>query len=161
MFKKIAIAAPLALLALSSSVTYAADSASHTIQLEARVPAKDFYVIPTNPDLVNKTQPMHYNPSTGELDEVAGTFEMLHTGGHIESSLTSPAVLQSGADKIPVEVSLNNVVLSLTPSMTVEDDPSNTNFRAQFKAKALVKGVDAKAGEYTGSISMVHDAVVR
>lgn len=161
MFKKIALAAPLALLALSSSVAFAAESASHSIQIEARVPPKNAYVIPTNPDLVNKTQFMHYNPSTGELDQVIGSFEMLHTGGHIESSLTSPAVLQSGADKIPVEVSLNNVVLDLTPKTSVEDDPSNSNYRAQFKAKALIKGADAKEGEYTGTISLMHDFVVR
>ena len=48
MFKKIAIAAPLALLAMSSTA-FAANEASHTISLVATVPTNSFYVVPVKP----------------------------------------------------------------------------------------------------------------
>lgn len=161
MFKKFAIAAPLAVLALNSSMAFAAGEANHSIDLKAHVPSKNFYVVPTNPDLVNKTQSMDYNPGTGELNDVDGSFEILHTAGHVESSLTTMPVLYSGGDQIPVEVKLNNTVLGLTPTLVVGDAESNTNFRAMFKIKSLVKGADAKPGDYTGTVSMTHDAVLR
>lgn len=56
MFKKLAIAAPLALLAMTSTGAFAAGEASHSISLVAHVPTNGFYVVPTDPDLVNKDQ---------------------------------------------------------------------------------------------------------
>ncbi|GGT71827.1 hypothetical protein GCM10010207_82390 [Streptomyces atratus] len=42
-----------------------AGEASHSISLIAHVPTNGFYVVPTDPDLVNKDQDMSYQPSTG------------------------------------------------------------------------------------------------
>ncbi|MFB7216336.1 hypothetical protein [Streptomyces sp. NPDC056255] len=42
-----------------------AGAASHSISLIAHVPTNGFYVVPTDPDLVNKDQDMSYQPSTG------------------------------------------------------------------------------------------------
>ena len=65
MFKKIAFAAPLAVLALSSSMAFAATDAKHSINIIAHVPTDDFYAVPVDADLVNKDRDMSYNPSTG------------------------------------------------------------------------------------------------
>jgi hypothetical protein len=74
MFKKFAIAAPLALLAMSSTA-FAAGEASHSISLVATVPTTSFFVVPVDPDLVNKDQDMSYNPATGKMTEVKGYFD--------------------------------------------------------------------------------------
>jgi hypothetical protein len=80
MFKKIAIAAPLALLALSSTA-FAAGEASHSISLIAHVPTNGFYVVPTDPDLVNKDQDMSYQPTTGKMADVNGFFDVRNNNG--------------------------------------------------------------------------------
>jgi hypothetical protein len=75
MFKKIAFAAPLAVLALSSSMAFAATEAKHSISIVAHVPSDDFYAVPVDSDLVNKDQDMSYNPGTDSMKTVDGHFE--------------------------------------------------------------------------------------
>ena len=79
MFKKIAFAAPLAVLALSSSMAFAATEAKHSISIVAHVPSDDFYAVPVDSDLVNKDQDMSYNPGTDSMKTVDGHFDVLHT----------------------------------------------------------------------------------
>jgi hypothetical protein len=87
MFKKIAFAAPLAVLALSSSMAFAATEAKHSISLVAHVPAEDFYAVPVDSDLVNKDQDMSYNPSTGLLRRCVGLFAVLPPAGCVWARL--------------------------------------------------------------------------
>jgi hypothetical protein len=90
MFKKFAIAAPLAVLALSSSAVFAAGEARHSISLIAHVPTNGFYVVPVDPDLVNKDQDMSFRPSTGTMGEVNGFFDVRNNNGSVYASLEGP-----------------------------------------------------------------------
>ena len=96
MFKKFAIAAPLAVLALSSSVAFAAGEARHSINVIAHVPTNGFYVVPTDFDLVNKDQDMSYLPTTGKMGEVNGFFDVRNNNGSVHASLESAPKLISG-----------------------------------------------------------------
>src|SRR5438045_3263001 len=100
MFKKFAIAAPLAVLALQSSMAFAAGEAAHSINLIAHVPTNGFYVVPTDPDLVNKDQDMSFKPATGKMGEVNGFFDVRNNNGSVHASLESAPKLISGADSI-------------------------------------------------------------
>ncbi|AMT90609.1 hypothetical protein J2Y39_002726 [Pseudomonas sp. 2957] len=156
MFKKIAIAAPLALLAMSSTA-FAAGEASHSISLIAHVPTNGFYVVPTDPDLVNKDQDMSYQPTTGKMADVNGFFDVRNNNGSVHASLESLPKLVAGNTSIDLQVMLNNKELTLTPQMVVGESESDVNYRAPLKISA--KGSNFQPGDYTGSVAMIFDAV--
>ena len=156
MFKKIAIAAPLALLAMSSTA-FAAGEASHSISLIAHVPTNGFYVVPTDPDLVNKDQDMSYQPTTGKMADVNGFFDLRNNNGSVHASLESLPKLVAGNTSIDLQVMLNNKELTLTPQMVVGESESDVNYRAPLKISA--KGSNFQPGDYTGSVAMIFDAV--
>ena len=156
MFKKFAIAAPLALLAMSSTA-FAAGEASHSISLIAHVPTNGFYVVPTDPDLVNKDQDMSYQPTTGKMADVNGFFDVRNNNGSVHASLESLPKLVAGNTSIDLQVMLNNKELTLTPQMVVGESESDVNYRAPLKISA--KGSNFQPGDYTGSVAMIFDAV--
>ena len=153
MFKKLAIAAPLALLALGSTGAFAAGEASHSISLVAHVPTNGFYVVPTDPDLVNKDQDMSYNPSTGAMRTVDGHFDVLHTAGKVNARLEGTPMLIGGSKTIALKVELNGKQLTTTSQEVVGADESNVRYRAPFKISAI--GAKPEAGDYTGIVTMV------
>jgi hypothetical protein len=157
MFKKIAIAAPLALLAMSSTA-FAANEASHSISLVATVPTNSFYVVPVDPDLVNKDQDMSYNPATGKMTEVKGYFDVRNSNGSVHASLSGYPYLQSGTDQIPLDVEFNGKILNQMPQMVVGEDESDSSYRALLKIAPRASSTYAP-GDYTGTIAMVFDAV--
>ncbi|WP_426205952.1 CS1 type fimbrial major subunit [Pseudomonas sp. TWP3-1] len=157
MFKKTAITASLAVLALSSSMVFAAGEARHSISLVAHVPTDGFYVVPTDPDLVNKDQDMSFQPTTGKLREVNGFFDVRNNNGSVHASLESLPKLIAGSESIDLQVSFNNKVLDLTPKLVVDEADSDVNYRAPLNIKAL--GSSFKPGDYTGSVAMIFDAV--
>lgn len=157
MFKKTAITASLAALALSSSVTFAAGEARHSISLIAHVPTNGFYVVPTDSDLVNKDQDMSFQPSTGKMREVNGFFDVRNNNGSVHASLESVPKLISGAQAIDLQVLFNNKELTLSPQMVVGESESDVNFRAPLKISA--KGSTFQPGDYTGVVAMTFDAV--
>ncbi|MFW9078291.1 CS1 type fimbrial major subunit [Pseudomonas sp. P2757] len=157
MFKKTAIPASLAVLALSSSMVFAAGEARHSISLVAHVPTDGFYVVPTDPDLVNKDQDMSFQPTTGKLREVNGFFDVRNNNGSVHASLESLPKLIAGSESIDLQVSFNNKVLDLTPKLVVDEADSDVNYRAPLNIKAL--GSSFKPGDYTGSVAMIFDAV--
>jgi len=157
MFKKLAIAAPLALLALGSTGAFAAGEASHSISLVAHVPTNGFYVVPTDPDLVNKDQDMSYQPTTGKMRDVNGFFDVRNNNGSVHASLESQPKLVAGNTTIDLQVLLNNKELTLTPQMVVGESESDVNYRAPLKITA--RGSNFEPGDYTGSVAMIFDAV--
>ncbi|MGZ7455393.1 CS1 type fimbrial major subunit [Pseudomonas sp. Ma2-10] len=157
MFKKIAIAAPLAFLALGSSGAFAIGEAAHSISIVAHVPTNGFYVVPTNPDLVNKDQDMSFQPASGKMGEVNGFFDVRNNSGSVHSSLDSLPKLISGSDAIDLKVELNNKQLNMDPQLVVGEAESDVNFRAPLKISAV--GTTFPAGDYTGVVAMTFDAV--
>ncbi|MCH4898636.1 MULTISPECIES: CS1 type fimbrial major subunit [Pseudomonas] len=157
MFKKIAITASLAALALSSSAVFAAGEARHSISLIAHVPTNGFYVVPTDSDLVNKDQDMSFQPSTGKMREVNGFFDVRNNNGSVHASLESQPKLIAGNTAIDLQVLFNNKELTLTPQMVVGESESDVNFRAPLKISA--KGSNFQPGDYTGVVAMTFDAV--
>ncbi|WP_085706797.1 CS1 type fimbrial major subunit [Pseudomonas sp. B35(2017)] len=157
MFKKFAIAAPLAVFALGSSMAFAAGEARHSISLVAHVPTNGFYVVPTDFDLVNKDQDMSYQPSTGKMREVNGFFDVRNNNGSVHASLESVPQLIYGNEVIDLKVEFNNKELNQTPQMVVGESESDVNYRAPLKISA--KGNNFQPGDYTGVVAMTFDAV--
>ncbi|MFS2201804.1 CS1 type fimbrial major subunit [Pseudomonas sp. Pseusp3] len=154
MFKKIAFAAPLAVLALSSSMAFAATEARHSISLTANVPTDDFYAVPVDADLVNKDQDMSYNPGIDAMKTVDGHFDVLHTAGKVNARLEGVPKLIAGSKTIDLKVELNGKTLNTTSQEVVGDTESNTRYRAPFKISAVTSG-KPDAGDYTGVVMLV------
>ncbi|WP_285420437.1 CS1 type fimbrial major subunit [Pseudomonas sp. efr-133-TYG-5] len=157
MFKKIAFAAPLAVLALSSSVVFAAGEARHSISLVAHVPTNGFYVVPTDSDLVNKDQDMSFSPVTGAMKPVEGFFDVRNNNGSVHGSLEGIPKLVGGSNTIDLKVEFNGKELTQTPQMVVGEAESDVNYRAPLRISA--KGSNFNPGDYTGSVTMMFDAV--
>ncbi|VVN84302.1 CS1 type fimbrial major subunit [Pseudomonas fluorescens] len=159
MFKKFAIAAPLALLALGSTGAFAAGEAAHSINIVAHVPTNGFYVVPTDPELINKDQDMSFQPSSGKMREVNGFFDIRNNNGSVNASLDSPATLISGSNTAAVKVTINNVELSTTPKPIVGEAESDVNYRAALNIALADPTTIPPAGDYTGVVAMTFDAV--
>lgn len=157
MFKTFAIAAPLAVLALGSSMAFAANEAAHSINITAHVPTNGFYVVPTDPDLVNKDQDMSFQTGTGKMKTVEGFFDVRNNNGSVYASLEYPGKLYGGASVIDLKVEINNTELTLVPQMVVGETESDANYRAPLLISA--KGTDFPPGDYTGVVAMTFDAV--
>jgi hypothetical protein len=153
MFKKIAFAAPMAVLALTSSMAFAATEAKHSISIVAHVPTDDFYAVPVDADLVNKDQDMSFNPSTGAMKTVDGHFDVLHTAGKVHARLEGAPKLIAGNKTIDLKVELNGTELTTASQEVVGAEESNVRYRAPFKISA--KGTTFDAGDYTGVVMLV------
>ncbi len=96
MFKKFAIAAPLALMALSSSVVFAAGEASHTVNLKANIPTTVFHAQPRDPNF-GRDETMNYNLVSGELTPLTAIYDLKNTNGSVHAYIEGgPAVLFNG-----------------------------------------------------------------
>ncbi|RON46656.1 CS1 type fimbrial major subunit [Pseudomonas frederiksbergensis] len=157
MFKKMTVAAPLALLALTSSMAFAAGEARHSINIVAHVPTNGFYVVPVDPDLVNKDQRMDFSPSSGTMDEVHGFFDVRNNNGSVHASVVTAPKLMAGASSIDLKVEINGKELTTTPQLVVGETESDVNYRAPLRISA--KGTTFQPGDYTGVVAMMFDAV--
>ncbi|WP_025112428.1 CS1 type fimbrial major subunit [Pseudomonas sp. H1h] len=154
MFKKIAFAAPVAALALSASMAFAATDARHSISLVATVSSDDFYAVPVDYDLVNKDQDMSYNPGTDSMRTIDGHFDVLHTAGKVHARLEGVPKLIAGNKTIDLKVELNGKTLTTTSQEVVNTTDSNTRYRAPFKISAVTTQ-KPDAGDYTGVVMLV------
>lgn len=160
MFKKIAIATPMAILALSSSMAFAAGEARHSINIVASIPTKQFHVLPVDPDLIVKEQRLSYDPITDQLSTLRAQFDTKNTDGSIHAMLEEEAYLFNGADRVPMAVTFNGTALSQTaPVEVVGEAESTPGKRVELVVAPTKPAAGYKAGEYTGVVSMRFDAV--
>lgn len=160
MFKKLMIAAPLAVVTLTPSImAFAADSVTHSINIVAHVPSTTFFVVPVDSTLLSTDQNMDYNPATDKMKEVNGYFDMHHTAGSVHASLAAPARLQSGANIIDLKVEVSGKTLTMKPEMVAPKELATINYRAPLKISAHSTKPPA-AGDYSGTVALVFDAVL-
>ncbi|MCF5231904.1 adhesin [Pseudomonas edaphica] len=162
MFKKFAVAVPLAVLALSSSVTAtAAGEASHTVNIKANIPTTVFHAQPRDPNW-GRDETMTYNLVSGELASLRATYDVKNTNGSVAAYIEGgPAVLFNGdaAQNIPVTTTFNGVILSGSPQEVVNEADSTPGIGAEMHI-AAAKPTATQRGSYTTTIPVVFDAVL-
>lgn len=161
MFKKFAIVAPLAVMALSSSMAFAAGEASHTVNLKANIPTQVFHVQPRDPNW-GQDETMSYNLVSGELAQLSAIYDMKNTNGSINAYIEGgPAALFNGdaAQNIPLTTTLNGVTLTGTPQEVVNEADSTPGIGAQMVI-AAAKPSATQRGTYTAVLPLVFDAVL-
>ena len=160
MFKKIAFAAPLAVLALSSSMAFAVDEARSTINISATIPSKVFHAQPVNPDF-GKDEQMNYNLVDGTLSSLRAPYDIRHTNGSVGAYVEGgPQPLFNGADNIALTYTFNGVTLTGASQEVVGDTESNGGMRADLVI-AAAKPLATQAGLYTANPVVIFDAIPR
>ncbi|VVM70933.1 CS1 type fimbrial major subunit [Pseudomonas fluorescens] len=162
MFKKFAIAVPMTLMALSTSMAFAADESRTSINITAEIPSSIFYAQPVNPDF-GKDEKMQYLIPAGTLTDVAGMYDIKHTEGSVNAYVEGgPQPLFNGsvAQNIPLTYTFNGKVLTGTSQEVVGDTESNGGMRAELRITAT-KPTASQVGLYTASPVVIFDAVPR
>ncbi|RON09586.1 hypothetical protein BK659_10840 [Pseudomonas brassicacearum] len=164
MFKKIAIAAPLTVLALSSSMAFAEGEERHSINMIASIPTVQFHVKPVEPSLIVDDQRLVHNQVTDELSTLRAQFDTKHAAGSIAAMLEEEAYLGNGvaADKIPLTVTFNGKVLNTSTAVEVVGESESTPGKRVELVVAPTKPATGgyKPGDYTGKVAMRFDAVL-
>ncbi|MFO2466416.1 fimbrial protein [Pseudomonas sp. 15FMM2] len=161
MFKKFAIAAPLAVMALSSSMAFAAGEASHTVNIKASIPTTVFHAQPRDPNW-GRDETMTYNLVSGELAPLSAIYDLRNTNGSINAYIEGgPAVLFNGdvAQNIPLTTTLNGVTLTGTPLEVVNEADSTPGVGAELRIVAA-KPTATQRGAYTTVMPLMFDAVL-
>lgn len=162
MFKKIAIAVPTTLLALSASMVFAAEEARTSINITAEIPSRVFHAQPVDHDF-GKNEKMHYDLTTRKLTDVRGTFDIKHTNGSVGAYVVGgPTPLFNGdpALNIPLTYTFHGKVLTGTSQEVVGDAESNFGMRADLVITAG-KVFDNHVGTYTANPVVMFDAIPR
>jgi hypothetical protein len=161
MFKKFAIAVPMTLLALSSSVAFAAEEARTAINISAFIPTFAFHAQPVNPDF-GKDEKMSYNVMTESLNPLRAAYDIRHTNGSVNAYVEGgPQHLTNGSPSvIPLTYTFNGVTLTGTSKEVVGDAESNPGMRADLVITAALPG-STQLGLYTANPVVVFDAVPR
>lgn len=164
MFKKIALAAPVAILALSSSLAFAVGEARHSINLVASIPTNVFHVLPVDPDVIVKDQRLSYDPVGDQLSTFRTQFDTKNTNGSIEAVLEQEAFLSNGVvtDKIPLVVTFNGITIDHSAPVEVVGDAESTPGKRVDLVVTPTKPATGgyKPGQYTGVVAMRFDAVL-
>ncbi|MGZ9737208.1 MULTISPECIES: CS1 type fimbrial major subunit [unclassified Pseudomonas] len=160
MFKKIAFAAPLAVLALSSSMAFAAEEARSTINISATIPTSVFHAKSVNPDF-GKDEKMNYNLVDGTLSSLRAAYDVRHTNGSVGAYVEGgPQPLFNGANSIALTYTFNGVPLTGVSQEVVGDTESNGGMRADLVI-AAAKPLDTQTGLYTANPVVIFDAIPR
>lgn len=160
MFKKFALSAAVAAVALNASSAFAADDARSSIHITADIPTKQFHAQPRDPNW-GKDERMAYNPVSGELSSLRATYDVKNTEGSVHAYIEGgPASLFNGSNAIALRTSFNGVELSATPQEVV-DDPQSTPGTQADMVIVPAKPLDTQNGLYTGDFTVVFDSVPR
>jgi len=160
MFNKFAIAAPMTLLALTTSMAFAAEEARTTINISATIPSKVFHAQPRNPDF-GKDEKMAYVLGAGTLTPVRATYDVQHTNGSVGAYVEGgPQPLSNGANTIPLTYTFNGITLSGVSQEVVGDTESNGGMQADLVI-AAAKPADSQNGLYTATPVVIFDAIPR
>ncbi|MBK5356394.1 adhesin [Pseudomonas sp. TH41] len=160
MFKKFAIAVPMTLLALSSSVAFAAEEARSSINISATIPSKVFHAQPRNPDF-GKDEKMTYELGAGTLTPLRATYDVQHTNGSVGAYVEGgPQPLSNGSNTIALTYTFNGTTLSGVSQEVVGDTESNGGMQADLVI-AAAKPADGQNGLYTATPVVIFDAIPR
>ena len=125
MFKKLAITVPMTLLALSSSMAFAAEEARTSINISATIPSKVFHAQPRNPDF-GKDERMAYVLGAGTLTPLRATYDVQHTNGSVGAYVEGgPQPLSNGNNTIALTYTFNGTTLTGVSQEVVGDTESN------------------------------------
>ncbi|HHK4130841.1 TPA: CS1 type fimbrial major subunit [Enterobacter roggenkampii] len=152
--KKTIFAALLA----TSFVAMADDQTELQFELEANIPAQQYFVEFQDPAFGTTTQTMAWDNVNDKLEEVSTTLLAKNNVGKITAFLDSPAALTSGTDTIPLTVSIGSLALPVGSTGAVEIVNATTNTTQSLALNVAPTGTPTYVpGDYTGAVKMMFD----
>ncbi|MCU6159791.1 fimbrial protein [Enterobacter bugandensis] len=154
MYKKTIFAALLA----TSTVAMADEQTELEFQLEANIPAQQYFVEFQDPAFGTTTQTMAWDNVNEKLEEVSTTLLAKNNVGKITAHLDSAAALSKGADTIPLTVSIDSKALPVGATGAVEIVDAATSTTQSLQMKVAPTGTPTYVpGDYTGAVKMMFD----
>lgn len=130
-----------------------------TFEVSVTIPTVDFYVLPVDPQLVQREQKLAYNPVTSQLLTLRAPFDVKNAGGAIGARLDQEAYLFNGTDRVNLRVTFNEVELGLAQSEVVSTADARPGKRVSLEIAAIKPDDDYRPGHYFGTVHMVFDAL--
>lgn len=158
MYKLLALASLVVTLGVSVSQLEAAVE-RETFEVHVTIPTADFYVLPVDPQLVQREQRLAYNPVSSQLATLRAPFDVKNIGGAIGARLDQEAYLSNGTDRVDLRVTFNDVELGLTQTEVVSTAQALLGTRVGLEIAAIKPDDDYRPGNYYGTVHMVFDAI--
>lgn len=163
--KKTLAVAVLSIASLGSASLQAAEAQNYSIDLQANIPAENFYVLPVESGWINQVQDMNYDIITKRIQPLQKSFQFKNTSGGIQATLTNTdstgkALLSNGATTIPLAVTFNDVALNNTPQAVVTAAAAKDGGRATLRIAQESSAALTATGLFTGQVAMVFEPVI-
>lgn len=129
-----------------------------TFEVYVTIPTVDFYVLPLDPQLVQREQRLPFSTITNELSPLRATYEVKNSNGSIGARLGEEAYLSNGRERIDLRVTFNNVVLTLDSAQVVSATEARPGRQVPLVIAAIKPDDEYKPGDYYGTVHMVFDA---
>ncbi|MDO7899582.1 CS1 type fimbrial major subunit [Pseudomonas citrulli] len=130
-----------------------------TFELYVTIPTAEFYVLPLDPQLVQREQRLPFSTITTELSPLRATYEVKNSTGGIGARLAEEAYLSNGRERIDLRVTFNNVPLTLDSTQVVSAIDARPGRQVPLVIAAVRPDDDYKPGDYYGTVHMVFDAI--
>jgi hypothetical protein len=130
-----------------------------TFHVSINVPSSDFYVLPINPQFLEREQVMSYNVVTERLSPLRELFDVRNVLGGINARLGFEPVLFNGVDLISLIVTFNGQRLDLVDTLVVSEADAKVGKRVALEIAALAPVDGYRPGQYFGSVQIVFDAL--
>jgi hypothetical protein len=158
MVKTLLFALLFNLLALSSMAVWGAVE-RETFEVYVNIPTAEFYVLPVDPQLVQREQRLPYNTVTSELSPLRADYDVKNINGSIGARLGEDAYLSNGHDRIDLRVKFNDIALTLDSAQVVSAAQARPGQRVGLEIAAIKPGTGYRPGAYYGTVHMVFDAI--
>ncbi|WP_347901809.1 adhesin [Pseudomonas purpurea] len=167
MFKKFAIVTPLAVLALNSSLAFAVEPISQTINVRTFIPTATFNVAPQNPDFGKdlEIRLVNSNDSSAGFQPVSAVHNLKHTDakGAINAFIEggqAAATLYNGTSGIPMTVSMGSVELTDKSEEIVNETDSVAGVQRTMTIRTSTPTA-AQTGDFAGVFTVVYEPVMK
>ncbi|ATF92931.1 CS1 type fimbrial major subunit [Cedecea neteri] len=153
----------LAALLAAASVANA-DTPQVNFNVEAVIPATDFYVTPVN-GWDAQTQQMTWNTANDSLNAFSQQLQMKNNSGGIQAYLAGQPVLSSasGTDTIDLQVNIAGKLLPVSSGspVTLYTEGEAATEKTATMTVSQVSGGKPAAGTYMGNVTLMFDTVAK
>lgn len=156
--------ARLALMVAGSLMSSLAGAAreEYVFEVSLTIPSRPFYVIPSEPDWVHRTQQLHWDYPSETLSSLRKNFDVRHDTSAIEARLDSPAYLSNGrsGEEIWLRVSFNGVILGpeVPPREVISKEDAAIGKRVLLEIEPVKPAGGYRPGDYSGNVMLLFNA---
>ena len=161
MIKQCAAFALMVMTLVPGSLAWAARE-EHTFDVSLTVPSRSFYLIPSDPGWIHRTQQLQWDPFKPGLSSLRKSFEVRHDSGAIEARLEGIPHLTNGRPLGIIElwVRFNNVTLipQTAAREVVSAAEAAAGSRVWLEITPMKPTSGWEPGNYSGTVQLVFNA---